>query len=127
MWRGAGIALALALLSGCDTVGAARMAYPDRALLSFDSEVQEGRFGYACTHGETEAETAARGAKAHRAFEAALESFAEVQTERLIKQLDAQAKPGTIARDLNARGEIWAAETAARIEAEYQCIPLSEV
>ena len=50
MWRGAGIALALALLSGCDTVGAARMAYPDRALLSFDSEVQEGRFGYACTH-----------------------------------------------------------------------------
>ena len=34
---------------------------------------------------------------------------------------------GPIARDLNARGEIWAAETAARIEAEYQCIPLSEV
>lgn len=121
------IGAALLALAGCDRAYMVQRAFPDRVVYAFQSSIAEETLGYACEKSAVEADTIARANKAHRAFEAAVLTFAEAQSERLMVGLRAEEKAPSLALKLELEGDAWAATTLKSIEEAYQCLPLSEL
>lgn len=122
-----GMGAALLSLAGCSSAYMAHQAFPDRVMYAFDTKLVEGRLGYSCEKGPSEADTIARANKAHRAFENAVIDFSEAQSEAMIAGMRAGKSTSGLTADLDRSGDTWAEETVLGIEETYHCLPMAEL
>jgi selenocysteine-specific translation elongation factor len=115
---------ALLALAGCAGNTLARQAFPDREMFTFRSDLSKRALSYACTKSATKAETEARAKQAHKAFEAATDTFARDQLLTVMSDKKTPLSEEAFAQKVDREGKAWAEETLEAIDKEYGCFPL---
>lgn len=120
--------LAPVLLVGCvPNAGPQELkrSYPDREFFHFPSAAAGGELSYFCAPGPNARATKARAGQAHAAYEAEIRAYGNTFAKELVGALSSGTAPKDATRKVNRESDAWARRAALKIEARYQCLPVS--
>ncbi len=117
-----GVFLAIAGL-GFDIASVLGMFYPGRdsvQVVGADGET----YSYACKHGPAGETPQAQGARAHAAFEANLDGFADAFVAKIMTDIDEGTPALSTGITLQRQTDSWGRAVAVQLERDFGCVQL---
>jgi hypothetical protein len=118
-----GVAVLTACVGAAPAPRATAPAAVDREEFVFASTLNAGSYKYACTPG---GDAPTRAAATHAAFDQALAGFAGSRTAALAAALAAGKSGDALTAEMQAAGDVFAADQRALLDAQHGCVPAGQ-